>query len=56
MLFSIGNAKFTPSVMRKWQAKQPKAAKLLQLWPVMNDEDKQAVGPWPMCPNGRILI
>ena len=44
MLFSKGNAKFTPSVMRKWQAKQPKAAKLLQLWPVMNDEDKQAVG------------
>lgn len=46
MLFSIakGRAKFTPSVMRKWQAKQPKAAKLLQIWPAMSDEDKQAVG------------
>lgn len=42
MLFS--KAKFTPSVLRKWQAKQPKTAKLLQLWPVMNDEDKQTVG------------
>lgn len=41
MLF--GNAKFTPSVLRKWQAKQPKAAKLLQLWPNMNEQEKADV-------------
>lgn len=42
MLF--GSAKFTPSVLRKWQAKQPKAAKLLQLWPVMNEQEQTDVG------------
>lgn len=42
MLF--GSAKFTPSVLRKWQAKQPKAARLLQLWPVMNEQEQADVG------------
>ena len=41
MLF--GSAKFTPSVLRKWQAKQPKAAKLLQFWPNMNEQEKADV-------------
>lgn len=39
----FGSTKYKPETYGKWQAKQPKAAKLLRLWPTMNEEDRQAV-------------
>lgn len=41
MLF--GGAKYKPETYRKWQTKQPKATRLLQLWPTMNQEEREAV-------------